>query len=144
METKVNVETNAEEREDVELFEQERRKEEEFKNKLEEQIDSLISQNEKEKSNMEHKHIAEEIHFDLKELFEICEDVICKESEWREDESSRGVLRLAKALIRNTSYSDGNHFDEEEQLYELADEYLSDFYDRNGIEELYEIDDAEY
>lgn len=22
--------------------------------------------------------------------------------------------------------------------------YLSDFYDRNGIEELYEIDDAEY
>ena len=66
MEIKVNVETNAEEREDVELFEQERRKEEEFKNKL------------------------------------------------------------------------------EEQLYELADEYLSDFYDRNGIEELYEIDDAEY
>lgn len=54
------------------------------------------------------------------------------------------MLRLAKALIRNTSYSDGNHFDEEEQLYELADEYLSDFYDRNGIEELYEIDDAEY
>lgn len=48
MEIKVNVETNAEEREDVELFEQERRKEEEFKNKLEEQIDSLISQNEKE------------------------------------------------------------------------------------------------
>lgn len=94
--------------------------------------------------NMERKHIAEEIHFDLKELFEICEDVICKESECREDESSRGVLRLAKALIRNTSYSDGNHFDEEEQLYELADEYLSDFYDRNGIEELYEIDDAEY
>ena len=93
---------------------------------------------------MERKHIAEEIHFDLKELFEICEEVISKESEWREDESSRGVLRLAKALIRNTSYSDGNHFDEEEQLYELADEYLSDFYDRNGIEELYEIDDAEY
>lgn len=93
---------------------------------------------------MERKHIAEEIHFDLKELFEICEEVICKESEYREDESSRGVLRLAKALIRNTSYSDGNHFDEEEQLYELADEYLSDFYDRNGIEELYEIDDAEY
>lgn len=88
---------------------------------------------------MERKHIAEEIHFDLKELFEICEEVI-----YKEDESSRGVLRLAKALIRNTSYSDGNHFDEEEQLYELADEYLSDFYDRNGIEELYEIDDAEY
>lgn len=53
MEIKVNVETNAEEREDVELFEQERRKEEEFKNKLEEQIDSLISQNEKEKSKIE-------------------------------------------------------------------------------------------
>lgn len=34
--------------------------------------------------------------------------------------------------------------EEEDQLYELADEYLSDFYDRNGIEELYEIDDAEY
>lgn len=67
-----------------------------------------------------------------------------KESEYREDESSRGVLRLAKALIRHTSYSDGNHFDEVDQLYELADEYLSDFYDRNGIEELYEIDDAEY
>lgn len=103
-----------------------------------------MQKKEKRIGNMERKHIAEEIHFDLKELFEICEDVICKESEYREDESSRGVLRLAKALIRNTSYSDGNHFDEEEQLYELADEYLSDFYDRNGIEELYEIDDAEY
>lgn len=43
MEIKVNVETNAEEREDVELFEQERRKEEEFKNKLEEQIESPSS-----------------------------------------------------------------------------------------------------
>ena len=53
MEIEVNVETNAEEREDVELFEQERRKEEEFKNKLEEQIDSLISQNEKEKLRIE-------------------------------------------------------------------------------------------
>lgn len=53
MEIKVNIETNAEEREDVELFEQERRKEEEFKNKLEEQIDSLISQNEKEKSRID-------------------------------------------------------------------------------------------
>jgi uncharacterized protein YdiU (UPF0061 family) len=93
---------------------------------------------------MEHKHIAEEIHFSLKELFEICEEVIWKEDECREDESSRGVLRLAKALIRYTSYSDGNHFDEEDQLYELADQYLSDFYDRNGIEELYDIDDAEY
>lgn len=48
---------------------------------------------------MEHKHIAEEIHFSLKELFEICEDVIYKESE---------------------------------------------FYDNNGIERLYDIDDAEY
>lgn len=43
----------------------------------------------------------------------------------------------------NTSYADGNHFDEE-QLYELADEYLSDFYENNGIEQLYDIDDAEY
>lgn len=93
---------------------------------------------------MERKHIAEEIHFDLKELFEICEDVICKESEYREDESSRGVLRLAKALIMNTSYSDGNHFSEEEKLYELADEFLGGFYEENGIEQLYDIDDAEY
>lgn len=91
--------------------------------------------------NMERKHIAEEIHFDLKELFKICADVI---SESNEGEDNRGVLKVAKALIRHTSYSDGNHFDEEEQLYELAAEYLSDFYDRNGIEELYEIDDAEY
>ena len=90
---------------------------------------------------MKHKHIAEEIHFDLKELFEICANVICESNE---EEDVRGVLKVAKALIMNTSYSDGNHFDEEEQLYELADEYLSDFYDRNGIEELYEIDDAEY
>ena len=93
---------------------------------------------------MEHKHIAEEIHFSLKELFEICEDVIYKESEFREDETSRGVLRLAKALIMYTSYADGNHFEEEEKLYELADEYLSDFYDNNGIEQLYDIDDSEY
>lgn len=77
MEIKVNIETNAEEREDVELFEQERRKEEEFKNKLEEQIDSLISQNEKEKSRIE-------------------------------------------------------------------DEFLGGFYEENGIEQLYDIDDAEY
>lgn len=47
-------------------------------------------------------------------------------------------------MIMNTSYADGNHFDEEEQLYELADEYLSDFYENNGIEQLYDIDDAEY
>lgn len=90
---------------------------------------------------MERKHIAEEIHFDLKELFEICANVICESNE---EEDDRGVLKVAKALIMNTSYSDGNHFDEEEQLYELADEYLSDFYDRNGIEQLYDIDDAEY
>lgn len=93
---------------------------------------------------MEHKHIAEEIHFSLKELFEICEEVIWKEDEFREDETSRGVLRLAKALIKHTSYADGNHFVEEDRLYELADEYLSDFYDDNGIEDLYDIDDAEY
>lgn len=93
---------------------------------------------------MEHKHIAEEIHFSLKELFEICEDVIYKESEFREDETSRGVLRLAKALILHSYFSDGNHFAEEEQLYELADEHLSEFYDNNGIERLYDIDDAEY
>lgn len=93
---------------------------------------------------MEHKHIAEEIHYSLKELFEICAEVIYKKSEYREDETSRGILRLAKALIMNTSYADGNHFSEEEQLYELADEHLSEFYDNNGIERLYDIDDAEY
>ena len=43
-----------------------------------------------------------------------------------------------------TSYADGNHFDEEDELYELAAEYLSDFYEENGIEQLYDIDDAEY
>ena len=93
---------------------------------------------------MEHKHIAEEIHYSLKELFEICAEVIYKKSEYREDETSRGILRLAKALIMNTSYADGNHFAEEEQLYELADEHLSEFYDNNGIDHLYDIDDAEY
>lgn len=93
---------------------------------------------------MEHKHIAEEIHYSLKELFEICAEVIYKKSEYREDETSRGILRLAKALIMYTSYADGNHFDEEEKLYELADEFLYDFYEENGIEQLYDIDDAEY
>lgn len=91
--------------------------------------------------NMERKHIAEEIHFDLKELFKICADVI---SESNEGEDNRGVLKVAKALIMHTSYADGNHCDEEDKLYELADDYLYDFYEENGIEELYEIDDAEY
>ncbi len=90
---------------------------------------------------MERKHIAEEIHFSLKELFEICSDVIFQSKEW---EDNRGVLKVAKALIMHTTYADGNHFDEEEQLYELADQYLSDFYDDNGIEKLYDVDDAEY
>ncbi|WP_195424664.1 hypothetical protein [Streptococcus parasanguinis] len=90
---------------------------------------------------MERKHIAEEIHFDLKELFKICADVI---SESNEGEDNRGVLKVAKALIMNTSYSDGNHFSEEEKLYELADEFLGGFYEENGIEQLYDIDDAEY
>lgn len=93
---------------------------------------------------MEYKHVAESVNFNLKELFEICADVINKESEFREDESSRGVLRLAKALILHTPYADGNHFDEEGRLFELAAEYLSDFYEENGIEELYDIDDSEY
>ena len=73
---------------------------------------------------MEHKHIAEEIHFDLKELFEICAKVIY---EAREGEDVRGVLRVAKALIMHTSYADGNHFVEEDRLYDLAGEYLGDF-----------------
>ena len=87
---------------------------------------------------MERKHIAEEIHFDLKELFKICADVI---SESNEGEDNRGVLKVAKALIMHTSYADGNHFTEEDRLYELADDYLYDFYEANGIEKLYDIDD---
>lgn len=90
---------------------------------------------------MEHKHIAEEINFDLKELFEICSDVICQSDE---EEDVRGVLKVAKALIMHTSYADGNHCDEEDKLYELADDYLYDFYEENGIEQLFDIDDAEY
>lgn len=90
---------------------------------------------------MEHKHIAEEIHFDLKELFEICAKVISESKEW---EDNRGVLKVAKALILHTSYADGNHFDEEDKLYELADEFLYDFYEENGIEQLYDVDDVEY
>ena len=58
---------------------------------------------------MERKNIAEEIHFDLKELFKICADVI---SESNEGEDNRGVLKVAKALIMHTSYADGNHFTE--------------------------------
>lgn len=42
---------------------------------------------------MERKHIAEEIHFSLKELFEICSDVIYTKSEYREDETSRGLFK---------------------------------------------------
>lgn len=91
--------------------------------------------------NMERKHIAEEIHFNLKELFEICSDVIYQSDE---GEDVRGVLKVAKALIMHTSYADGNHFSEEEKLYELADEFLGGFYEENGIEQLYDIDDAEY
>lgn len=90
---------------------------------------------------MERKHIAEEIHFDLKELFEICSDVIYQSDE---GEDVRGVLKVAKALIMHTSYADGNHFSEEDKLYELADEFLGGFYEENGIEQLYEIDDADY
>lgn len=36
------------------------------------------------------------------------------------------------------------HIAESDKLYELAAEYLSDFYEENGIEELYDIDDSEY
>lgn len=90
---------------------------------------------------MEYKHIAEEIHFDLKELFEICADVIDKSKEW---EDVRGVLKVAKALIMHTSYADGNHFTEVDRLYELAGDYLYYAYEENGIDELYEIDDVEY
>ena len=79
---------------------------------------------------MERKHIAEEINFDLKELFEICSDVICQSDE---EEDVRGVLKVAKALIMNTSYSDGNHFSEEEKLYELADEFLGDFTKKTAL-----------
>lgn len=78
MEIKINVTSSEEDRKNVELFEFRRRKEEDFKHKIEEQMDSLISQN------------------------------------------------------------------EEEKLYELADEFLGGFYEENGIEQLYDIDDAEY
>ena len=66
------------------------------------------------------------------------------ETNAEEREDVRGVLKVAKALIMNTSYSDGNHFSEEDKLYELADEFLGGFYEENGIEQLYDIDDAEY
>lgn len=52
MEIKINVTSNEEDRKNVELFEFRRRKEEDFKHKIEEQMDSLISQNEKEKSRI--------------------------------------------------------------------------------------------
>lgn len=57
MEIKINVTSSEEDRKNVELFEFRRRKEEEFKHKIEEQMDSLVSQNEKEKSR-----IKDEIH----------------------------------------------------------------------------------
>lgn len=57
MEIKTNVTSSEEDRKNVELFEFRRRKEEEFKHKIEEQMDSLVSQNEKEKSR-----IKDEIH----------------------------------------------------------------------------------
>lgn len=65
MEIKINVTSSEEDRKNVELFEFRRRKEEEFKHKIEEQMDSLVSQNEKEKSR-----IKDEIHK--------LEDEICK------------------------------------------------------------------
>lgn len=77
MEIKINVTSTEEDRKNVELFEFRRRKEEDFKHKIEEQMDSLISQNEKEKSR-------------------------------------------------------------------IKDEFLGGFYEENGIEQLYDIDDAEY
>lgn len=52
MEIKINVTSSEEDRKNVELFEFRRRKEEDFKHKIEEQMDSLISQNEKEKSRI--------------------------------------------------------------------------------------------
>ena len=52
MEIKINVTSSEEDRKNVELFEFRRRKEEEFKHKTEEQMDSLVSQNEKEKSSI--------------------------------------------------------------------------------------------
>lgn len=57
MEIKINVTSSEEDRKNVELFEFRRRKEEEFKHKIEEQMNSLVSQNEKEKSR-----IKDEIH----------------------------------------------------------------------------------
>lgn len=44
----------------------------------------------------------------------------------------------------HTTYADGNHFTEEDRLYELADDYLYYAYEECGIDELFEVDDAEY
>lgn len=55
------------------------------------------------------------------------------------------MLHQVKKIEKMSNYL--NFVDEKKKSLntnELADEYLSDFYDRNGIEELYEIDDAEY
>lgn len=57
---------------------------------------------------MEHKHVAESVHFNLKELFEICSSVIYESEE------------------------------------ECDREVLGEFYDKNGIDHLYDIDDVEY
>lgn len=89
---------------------------------------------------MEHKHVAESVHFNLKELFEICSSVIYES----EEECDREVLKVAKALILHSYFSDGNHFDDEDKLYEMAAEVLGEFYDKNGIDHLYDIDDVEY
>ena len=53
-------------------------------------------------------------------------------------------LKVAKALILHSYFSDGNHFDDEDKLYEMAAEVLGEFYDKNGIDHLYDIDDVEY
>ena len=94
---------------------------------------------------MEHKHIAEEVHFFTKRIvlkfvqMSSIQRVNIERTKLAED-----CYGWPKALILHTSYADGNHFDEEDKLYELADEYLSDFYEENGIEQLYDIDDVEY
>ncbi len=57
-------------------------------------------------------------------------------------ESSRGVLRC-KALIQHTLTCSGS-FWRRKTIMDQQDGLLWVFYDRNGIEKLYEIDDAEY
>lgn len=101
---------------------------------------------------MRHKHITEEIHFDLNELLYICSQVIRFSDD--QENVSKGVLKLAKALILNTSFTDKRNFryeDESEvdelievlerKLYERAEKHLGEYYYLHDIRHLSDIDD---